>query len=255
MIVVATEDFELYHDLLAELRERDAVFTTIEPGKPLPEGTTTVLTGADDDVELDANADRIAADDVEVVTAEPGDARSAVEAALSLARDGSDDGRLVVGVDPGERPGIAVLVGETVVAAFQVPLADAAAVIEEELAGAPDPVVRIGDGARLQGAQLVDALEDVRVELVDETGTTPTIGTGASGLGDVLAAVNIARRDGEPIQSRDVEPTPGELRVIKKRSRERSPENREIDERLARQVAAGNLSIREALEEHRECGG
>ena len=139
-----------------------------------------------------------------------------------------------------------------VVAAFAVPLADAGEVVREEIAEAVDPLVRVGDGARIQGAKIIDDLADVPVELVDETGTTPYLGTGARGMGDVLAAVNIARLAGERVDSRPVDPTAGELQRIKDRSRERSDTNRAIDERFARRVAAGDLSIEEALEAHRE---
>ncbi|MDL5362394.1 hypothetical protein [Halalkalicoccus sp. NIPERK01] len=240
MIVVATEDFEVYHGVVGELRERGVAFTTIEPGEDLPEHAQVVITGPAD--ELPGG--------VESIRADPDDPRGAVEAALSTLREG--DGRTIVGVDPGDRPGIAVLSGETVVAAFQVPLADAAELVLEEVRGGVDPLVRIGDGARLQGATIVNALDGVRVELVDETGTTPSLGTGARGMGDVLAAVNIARMEGDAVESREIEPTAGELTVIKRRSRERSPENREIDEALAKRVAHGELTVEEALEEHRE---
>ncbi|WP_460922029.1 hypothetical protein [Salinarchaeum chitinilyticum] len=252
MIVVATEDFEVYHDVVAELRDRDAVFTTVEQGEALPE-RASVLIVASEEVE-DARAELRDAeephDGIEVVGAEPGDARTAVEAALQLAR--GEDGRVVVGIDPGDRPGIAVLIGDTVVAAYHVPLADVGEIVREEVGDAPDPVVRIGDGARLQGARLVDSLEELRVELVDETGTTPSLGAGASGMGDVLAAANIARREGEVIEARDVDPTVGELRRIQERSREAGEDNRAIDERLARRVASGEFTVDEALEEHRE---
>jgi hypothetical protein len=249
VIVVATEDFEVYHDVVRELRDRDAVFTTVEPGEALPERTTVLIVAAEE-VE-DVRGDRTQLD-VEIVGAEPGDARTAVEAALQLAR--GEEGQVIVGIDPGDRPGIAVLVGDTVVAAYQVPIGQVAPIVREEVADAPDPIVRIGDGARLQGSRLVDALEDVRVELVDETGTTPSLGTGASGLGDVLAAVNIAQREGEVIEARDVEPTAGELRRIQERSRDSGGDNRAIDERLARRVASGDLTVEEALEEHRQDG-
>ncbi|WP_435076200.1 hypothetical protein [Halococcus sp. AFM35] len=238
MIVVATADFTLYHGVVAELRERGVEFTTVEPGDDLPDRTRVLIAG-DEDRTPDA---------VEVVRADPADPRRAVETALSSLRDG---GQTVVGVDPGERPGIAVLSGDTVVAAFHVPLADAADVIAEEIADATGPVVRVGDGARLKGASLIDDL-DVPVEMVNETGTTPHLGTGARGMGDVLAAVNIARRAGEQVRERTIEPTTGELDVIKARSREQSANNREIDEALARRVAAGELTIEEALVEHRE---
>ena len=243
MIVVATADFEVYHDVVGELRDRGVTFTTVEPGDDLPERARVVVTGPDDEVDPGGAT---------LVRAPPGEPRRAVEETLATLRGGG--GRTVIGVDPGERPGIAVLSGETVVAAFAVPLADAVATIERELEGAVDPVVRIGDGARLQGARIVDALEDVRVELVDETGTTPYLGQGTrgTGMGDVLAAVNIARLEGDPVSSRDVEPTPGEIQVVKNRSREQSPENRELTDSLARRVALGELTMEEAMAEHRK---
>ena len=244
VIVVATEDFEVYHDVVAELRDRGVAFTTREPGAELPDGTRVVIRAAADDDPLPGGVARVTAG---------GDARRAVEEAVAVLR--GEEGRTIVGVDPGPRPGIAVLAGGTVLAAFQVPLAEAATVVRRETDDAPDPLVRIGDGARLQSAQLVNDLDDRTVELVDETGTTPSLGTGARGMGDVLAAVNVARRSGEVTDSREIEPTAGELQRIKDRSREASEDGRTIDEALARRVAAGELTIGEALAAHRERGG
>ena len=239
MIVVATEDFECYHDLVAELRTRGVAFTTRSPGEELPDRTRVVLTGADDQPPEAATH----------VVARPDEARDAVERALATLRDA--DGRTVVGVDPGERPGVAVLAGDTVVAAFQLPLDDVAPTVREEVSGAPDPVVRVGDGARRWSARLVDALS-LPVELVDETGTTPSLGTGARGMGDVLAAVNIARTPGELVESRDIEPSAGDIRRVKAESRRRSSGEVTIGEPLARRVALGEVSLDEALAAHRD---
>jgi len=242
VIVVATADFEVYHGVVNELRDRAVEFTTIEPGDEWPERTTLVV--------LADGEDHATPDGVPVVHADPAESRWAVDELLAVLRGGG--GRTVVGVDPGERPGIAVCSGEMVVATFQVPLADAAEVVREEVAEAVDPLVRVGDGARLQGSKIIDDLEAVPVELVDETGTTPYLGTGARGMGDVVAAVNIAHLEGERVDARPVDPTAGELQRIKERSREQSDTNRAIDERLARRVAAGDLTVDEALAEHRE---
>jgi hypothetical protein len=242
VIVVATADFELYHEVVTALRERGVAFTTVEPGDDLPERATVLVRGTDDERTAPETGD------VAVVEAEPGDPRAAVDAVAATLRDG--EGRTVVGVDPGERPGIAVLEGDTVTAAFQVPAQRVAEVVRGEVADATSPLVRVGDGARLVGARLLDDLPEVAVELVDESGTTPYLGTGARGMGDVLAAVNIARREGERVDGREVEPTAGELTRIQDRSREQSETNRAIDADLARRVAAGDLSIEEALAEH-----
>jgi len=240
VIVVATEDFEVYHDVVSALRERDLAFTTLTPDEELPKTASVVVTGPDDDVVTEHP----------VVEAEPDAPREAIEAVLVHLRGG--EGRTVVGIDPGEMPGIAVLSGEVVVATFQVPPEEVAAVVSRETADAPDPLVRIGDGARLIGARIIDDIEDVPVELVDETGTTPYLGTGTRGLGDVLAAVNIARMEGERVERREITPTEGELQRIRERSREQSETNRAIGATLARRVAAGELTIDEALAEHRQ---
>lgn len=238
MIVVSTADFEVYHDVVGELRDRGIRFTTVEPGSELPEDARVAIVGPED-----------AHPPVPTVRAHPDRPRRAVEEAISVLRGG--DGRTIVGIDPGDRPGIAVLTGETVVAVFQVPAEDVPTVVARETAEAPDPLVRIGDGARLKGAAIVDEIEGVPIELVDETGTTPYQGTGVRGMDDVLAAVNIARLEGEEIESREIEPTAGEIRRIQSRSREESDNGRSIDEALARRVALGELSIAEALQRHR----
>ena len=237
MIVVATADFEVYHGVVAELRDRDVRFETVEPGDEIPDEAAVAVVGPEDEHPP-----------MPTVRASPDRPRQAVEAALAKLR--GEDGRTIVGIDPGDRPGIAVLSGDTVVAAFQVPAAETPDVVERELEGAVDPLVRIGDGARLRGARLIDAIEGPPIELVDETGTTPYQGRGVR-AGDVLAAVNIARIEGETVESRDVEPTPGEIKSIQERSRERGDDQRAIDAELARQVALGELSMAAARRRHR----
>jgi hypothetical protein len=252
VIVVATDDFEVYHEVVTELRERGIDCTTVEPGEQLPAKTDAVVTTSDDDLDSadtpDGTNDRT--DAVPVIHADPGAPREAVEKAVAALRNGG--GRRIIGIDPGEKPGIAVLDGEVVVATFHVPPEQVPAVVAEETENATDPLVRIGDGARLVGARLIEDIDDVPVELVDETGTTPYLGAGTRGIGDVLAAVNIARMEGEPIDSRDVQPTEGELQRVQERSREESEHNRTISIELARRVALGELTMDEALDEHRE---
>jgi len=240
VIVVATADFEVYHDVVRELRERGIQFTTIEPGEEIPAKAAVVVTGEDDSSTLDA--------ELPIVEAAPGTPRDAVEEAIAVLRGGG--GRRVIGIDPGENPGIAVLDGDVVVATFQVPPDDVPGIVHREAEDADDPLVRIGDGARLIGARIIDSIEGLPVELVDETGTTPYLGAGARGAGDILAAVNIARLDGELVDSREVSPTEGELKRIKERSREESATNRTIGSDLARRVALGELTIGEALDAH-----
>ena len=90
MIVVATEDFEVYHGVVNELRDRGVTFTTIEPDDDLPEGTTAVVTAAGEEPPVP--------DGVTLVNAAPEKPRRAVEDVLTHLRGG--DGQTVIGVDP-----------------------------------------------------------------------------------------------------------------------------------------------------------
>jgi len=243
VIVVATEDFRLYHEAVDALRERDVAFTTVEPGAELPARATVVLAAPDDDLGLPGESD------VTRVDVDHEAARHGVDEALALLEGG---GRTVVGVDPGPNPGIAVLVGDTVVTVHQVPLGDAVETVRAAVADASDPLVRVGDGDRLKGARVINELGDLPVELVDETRTTPYLGDGARGMADVLAAVNIARREGERVDSRELDPTAGELQRIKTESRRRSAGDRTIDDPLARRVADGELTLDQAITVHRD---
>lgn len=241
MIVVATEDFELYHDLVNGLRQRQLEFTTIQVGQSIPADARVLVTGEDDP--------RPEETEIPILRGSPDESRQLIDEAVTELR--SHDGRTVIGVDPGKYPGIAVLRGNLVVSAFQVSIEEAIDRIEAEVGDDPDAVVRIGDGARLKGAQLINELDEGQIELVDETGTTPYIGTGARGTGDLLAAVNIASRPGTPIDQRDVEPTLGEISRIQDQSRQQSEQNRAINTGLAERVANGEITIEQALERHR----
>lgn len=149
VIVVETDDFAVYHAIVSELKSRDATFTTVAPGKPRPEAGLVVITDPDHDI---GDIDR------PVIRTTPDRARAAVEEAFTMILDRSPSQR-IVGVDPGDHPGIAVLQDELIVAAYQVPFPDAVDQIRAEIAKSTDVLVRIGDGSRLQGAAIINELQ------------------------------------------------------------------------------------------------
>lgn len=244
MIVVATADFELAHDLLAALRDRSVPATLAEPDAAVPPATTAVLTGTDDAVVVPAG--------VPVITGDVSEIREMIDRALT--GDAAADAPVVIGVDPGKMPGVAVVQGSQVLAVCVVDAAAAPALIRREYMRYDDAVIKIGDGARLAGAQLLRALADLPVQLVDETGTTPHMKGGTRAMGDAVAAVNIANRPGRPADGVAFEPTAGEIGQIKARSRRISPDDRTLDAKRAAAVARGELTLAEALADHRAAG-
>lgn len=185
------------------------------------------------------------------------DPQRTIDRAAGILRGNSRAAPLVIGIDPGRRPGIAVLSGDMVVAVHQVGVTDVAPLVRKIAhdCHAAVAAIRIGSGARLLTAQIVNALLEsgFRVELVDETGTTPYVGGNihTSQVRDVIAAINIARIRGEPVGRQDVEPSRGEIRVIQETSRSQSEGRATIPKYLARRVARGEITLDEAIEMHR----
>jgi hypothetical protein len=171
-----------------------------------------------------------------VVASEP---EMTVNEAVRLLRNGALLGCAVIGIDPGEEPGIAVVSNGIVEAVYRVPLGQAVGVIERIKQTYSDIRVRIGHGARLASMHLANSLvaQGIPVELVDETGTSPYLGkgTGGTAISDIVAAI----------------PSKGEIRWIQERSRELSEGRTTISRQLAKRVAIGEITIKEALTEYK----
>ena len=239
---VLTEDFRLYHDLVAALKARDLPFASLSFQVPVPREIGAILTSP-------AEAPRVRFSAVVAVEEVP----DAIAKALAIVRGHRQWRELVVGVDPGAEPGVALLGdGE---------------VIDTRLAGSPEAVqglvrtamlafpservrLRVGHGDPTNRNRIINALAPLGlpVEIVDEKGTTHRTASP-----DADAAVEIARGRGvRAARYYAVEPTPGELREIQRQSRLSSEGEVTITKDLARRVAKGELTLAEAIEQHRQ---
>jgi hypothetical protein len=240
-LAIATEDFRLYHDLVAALRERGLPFRTLHPGGRVPPGTGAVLTSPGE-----AGAVRFS----RVIPC--GDLEDAIARAIQLSRGRASWRELVVGVDPGPRPGVAAMGdGEILDRRTARDPEDVARVVRDAVRNFPAGYVRVrvGHGDPTNRNRILNALaaDGRHVEIVDERSTTRRTHTR-----DLDAAVAIARARGVRADGTyPVEPTAGELREIQRRSRIGSGGNVTIPKRLAREVALGRLTLAEAVERHR----
>jgi hypothetical protein len=182
------------------------------------------------------------------------DTETTINEALRLFNGRARYERVVVGIDPGQEPGIAVVVDGIVAAVYRVPMDQVAEVVERIKQTYSDVLVKVGNGARLIRTQIVNNLvaQGSPVELVDECGTSPHLGRGTAGtvISDIVAAVNIALIEGTRVGHQDVSPSKGEIRIIQERSRKLSGGRTTIPRKLAERVAKGRMSIEEALFEH-----
>lgn len=215
---------------------------------PIPDNVGAVITSVGEAVKLDFNP-------ASIVTFEKGP-ESAVNTALRIVNGKTRIGRIVIGIDPGKNPGIAVLEDGQVVEVHHVTAREVTGIIQQILEEYPseNTIIKIGSGARLVRTQLINSLLDLNfpVEVVDETGTTPSMGRGLHGseVSDIIAAINIAWLTGTVVGKQEVEPSMGEIKRIQEYSREHSNGKASIPRNLARRVAKGELTMDEAIEMH-----
>ncbi|WP_230741432.1 hypothetical protein [Methanooceanicella nereidis] len=231
-----------------ELKSRRVPFITLRMDEPVPSNVKVVITTT-------AEAKEIMWDGEHLIVYD--EAHATVDRAINALTGTIHAASLVVGIDPGRRPGIAVLSGDIVIAVHQVGVTEVEPLLKKIAHdySARVSLVRIGHGARLITTQIINSLlqSGFKVELVDESGTTPYIGKNihTSTVRDLIAAINIARIKGVPVGKMEVEPSKGEIRVIQESSRSMSEGRATIPRYLARQVARGELTIDEAIAIHK----
>ena len=207
-VALATLDAALYEELASELRHRRLASVSIVPGERIPAQAAVVLTSP-------AEAHRIRHSRVLAVTA--GGDRTSLWAAVEDAlhpEEGSAE--LVVGIDPGPRPGYAVLSGERCLAEGVLEAPEAAAQLATNLRHrfpSQDLLFRVGSQDHVARDRILNALAPLRrpIELVDESGTTPR---GRRRPRDAIAARAIARQAGRKfLGNAEVAITPGTSRT------------------------------------------
>jgi hypothetical protein len=238
--------------MVAELKSRGLHFVTLRVGDAIPDNVDVVITTSDE-------ADSVSSDDRQIVVYD--EPAATASRAIGAERREGQPGEMVIGIDPGRRPGVAVLAGDMVIAVHQVSITEVEPLIRKIHRDyrPASMLIRIGNGARLVTTQVINSLLQAgfHVELVDETGTTPHVGKDihTNTVRDIIAAINIARIKGAPVGKREIEPSRGEIRVIQEASRSRSDGRATIPRYLARQVARGELTIDEAIAMHKDSFG
>ncbi|MGQ0535505.1 MAG: hypothetical protein ACT4PT_05495 [Methanobacteriota archaeon] len=245
IIGVMTEDFEVYYEIVRHLKSKRVPFLSLTSGKPIPPVVGVVIT-------TDLEAVKVDFDPV-VVFETPAQALEDAERALSGRRTFQE---LIVGIDPGDKPGFVVIGDGEIVRSTRLAGPDAVA---PEVRSAVEKywarhcTVRVGHGGGTVRDRIVNGLLplDVRVELVDESRSTPPASASAEEK-DIFAARAIALSPGERVtERRRVRPREGEVADIQRKSRIASAGELTITRELARDVAVGKFSLDEAIRRQR----
>ncbi|MGA9838871.1 MAG: hypothetical protein WBF81_08340 [Thermoplasmata archaeon] len=239
---LVTRDPALYGELAGFLRERRLPSVSLLPGQRIPDRVAVVLTSPDE-------AGEISHPHV-LVVAEDGDRRALGAAVEQALEAGSPAGELVVGIDPGPRPGYAILSGAAYIGEGILEDPEAAGAFASQLHHRfPSRRVRfrVGSGDPPARNRIVNVLlsHQRTVELVDEQGTTPR---GHRRPRDAAAARSIAKGVGRPVRvPLPSSFTPGEIANLQRLSREGSGGRVTISRSSAHRVLRGEISMAEAL--------
>lgn len=240
---VQTADFSVYYDIVQAFRTKGVAFVPLPPGGPIPLHVGVVVTSVAEAPLVDHPA-VVAFTTPEETLAE----------ALRLMHGPGPFRTCIIGIDPGDRPGVAVLAdGKTIRLIHTASPEAVRPAVQSVLSTLPAErfIVRIGHGAPTCRDRILRTLLDldVALELVNESRSTPHNYHGNAER-DTAAALAIALVPGTPITAQDVrpvQPTLGELRDIQRKSRMASRGAVTITKTLAMHVALGVLTLDEAV--------
>lgn len=242
-VALVTRDPALYHDLAGFLRERRLPSVSLLPGERIPDRVAVVLTSVDE---------RPLIDHPRVLAVAEGGDRRALGAAIAQALGPADAAEeLIVGIDPGPRPGYAIYSGATCIGEGNLESPEAAATLASQVRHRfPERTLRLRVGAGDPPARnrIVNSLvHRFRVvEVVNEDGTTPR---GRRRPRDAAAARSIARTPGTLVHGRLVESfTAGEIANLQRMSRGESGGRVTISRSSAHRVLRGEISLAEAVD-------
>jgi len=248
-IGVYTKDFSLYYDLLKTLRKRKIPHVSLSSLDDIPKKIGVILT-SNNELHDVKSSKVIAADAYDTVD-------HAVDLALQLLIGKDLYSKVFIGIDPGEKPGIAI-VGDDILLSktFVEEPGRVATIVKRYLKEYPaiQTIIRIGHGSITIRNRIINSLIPIGIpiEIVDETRTTPS--EPARSERDSEAAAAIALIHGGKVQSKlPLKPTKGEIKNIQERSRKLSEGKFTISEKKAIEVLEGKISLKEAIKSEKKC--
>ncbi len=198
-IAVATVSGKAYYLLVKELKERRLPFLSLKPQDSIPLDVKVIIT---------TKKERPLVNHPSVLVFEDkNDPSKIVNEALRIVQGKQRYEKMVIGIDPGETFGVAILSDGRVLETLNSPsLKETVDTVLKVLGETPAilKVVKIGNGAPRHMKELLYSLDEVlpketMIEVVPEAGTSQLTGqtTHRREMRNVLSAVKIAKREGK----------------------------------------------------------
>jgi hypothetical protein len=246
---VYTKDFSLYHDIIKALKKRKVSYVSLSSSENIPRRISVILSSRQEikDLSLDKG---VAVDEADSLD-------HAIDLALQKLTGKELYGTVFIGIDPGERPGIAVVGDDILLQKMQVNAPES--VVSEirrlvKVYPSKELCIRIGHGSMITRNRIINSLIplDIPIEIVDETRTTPSQQKVRSERDlEAAAAIALLSGGGRVQQTLPLEPTRGAIRNVQRHSRQLTEGRFTISEKTALQVLKGEISLVEAIDKEK----
>lgn len=206
-IAVATVSGKAYYLIVSELKRKNVPFLSLIPKEPIPIEIKVVITTEKEQPQI--NHEKVL---VYKEGAEPG---ALINEALQITQGKEHYEKIIIGVDPGEIFGLAVLADGKVIEtencfSVEETLNKIRNVLRNiEKIPTTSVSVKVGDGVRSYKEKLLQVLDDalpsnVMLESVSEAGTDRYLSETKHrrGLRDIVSAIKIAGRNGHTFTRR-----------------------------------------------------
>ena len=246
---IYTKDFLLYHDLLKVLKKRKIPYVSLTSIHHIPSRIGVILTSHNELHDIKSQK-VIAADAYDTID-------HAVDLALQMLIGKEIYSKVYIGIDPGEKPGIAVVGDDILLQKTNVDSPEKiVTIVKRFLKEYPstETLIRIGHGSITTRNRIINSLItlEIPIEIVDETKTTSSQQT-ARNVRDREAAAAIALLHGGKVQRRlPLKPTKGEIRNIQEKSRKLTNGRFTISEETAMEILKGEKSLIEIIKLKKE---
>lgn len=244
-IGIYTKNFSLYHDLLKVLKRRRIPYVSLLSINNIPRRIGVVLTSHNELHDLKTQKG-LAADVYDSID-------HAVDIALQILIGKELYSKVYIGIDPGEKPGIAVVGDDLLLQKTHVKSPEEVVeIVKRFLREYPaiECLIRVGHGSIITRNRIINTLIplELPIEIVDESKTTSSQQTKRSDR-DSEAAASIALLKGGKVQKRQpLKPSRGDIRRVQEQSRHITEGILSISEKTALDVLRGDISLKEAIE-------
>jgi len=243
-IGVYTKNFSLYHDLLEVLKRRKIPYVSLLSITNIPHRIGVILTSHNELHDLKSQ-NGVAADVYDSID-------HAVDVALQMLTGKEMYSKVFIGVDPGEKPGIAIVGDDILLQKTHVISPEKVVTIVKRFLReypAIECLIRVGHGSIITRNRIINSLIplELPIEIVDESRTTSSQQTKRSER-DSEAAASIALLKGGKVQRHQpLKPTRGDIRKVQEQSRHITEGMLSISEKTALKVLKGDISLKEAI--------